>query len=69
VEGLGTFSPSIDLAGEITISFRADPAFAHGLNIPGIFTARIINKKNTGKSSTELVERYMTKNAPTETNN
>jgi hypothetical protein len=67
VEGLGTFSPSIDLAGEITISFRADPAFAHGLNIPGIFTGKIINRENIGKSSTELVEKYMTENGTAQT--
>src|SRR5512133_1728828 len=51
VEGLDTFAPSIDLAGEISISFRPDPAFAHGLNIPGIFTGKIINRENIGKSS------------------
>jgi hypothetical protein len=66
VEGLGTFSPSIDLAGEITISFRADPAFAHGLNIPGIFTGKIINKENIGKSSAELVEKYQAENGSTQ---
>jgi hypothetical protein len=69
VEGLGTFSPSIDLAGEITISFRADPAFAAGLNIPGIFTGKIINKENIGKSSAELIVKYQAENAPTETSN
>ncbi len=64
VEGLGTFSPSIELAGEISISFRADPAFGQGLNIPGIFTGKIINKENIGKSSAELVEKYQSENNP-----
>jgi hypothetical protein len=67
VEGLGTFFPSIDLEGVISISFRPDPAFAHGLNIPGIFTGKINNKENIGKSSDELVEKYKAENGPTQT--
>src|SRR5689334_12783301 len=33
VDGLGTFSPSIDLDGIFSISFRPDTAFAKGLNV------------------------------------
>ena len=55
VEGLGTFSPSIDLDGNLAISFRPSPAFANGLNIPGIFTGTIVNRENIGKSSQELI--------------
>ena len=55
VEGLGTFTPSIDLEGNIAISFRADPAFANGLNMPGTFNGRILNRENIGKTSDELV--------------
>ena len=55
VEGLGTFSPSIDLDGNLSIAFRADPAFGNGLNVPGIFTGTIINRENIGKTSEELV--------------
>jgi hypothetical protein len=57
----------IPTAPEITNSFRANPAFAHRLNIPGIFTGKIINRENIGKSSTELVEKYMTENGPAQT--
>ncbi|HEX5836964.1 MAG TPA: hypothetical protein VFY26_03975 [Anaerolineales bacterium] len=56
VEGLGTFSPSIDLEGSFSISFRPDPAFANGLNMPGMFSGRIINRENIGKTSQELVQ-------------
>ena len=56
VEGLGTFAPSIDLDGIFSISFRPDPAFANGLNVPGTFSGRIINRENIGKTSQELVE-------------
>jgi hypothetical protein len=55
VDGLGTFSPSIDLAGELAISFRPDPAFANGLNVPGTFSGKILNRENIGKTSDELV--------------
>ena len=58
VEGLGIFTPSIDLDGNITISFRADSAFANGLNTPGIFSGRIANRENIGKTSDELIARW-----------
>ena len=60
VEGLGIFSPSIDLNGKLTISFRPDPAFANGLNAPGLFSGVILNRENIGKSSEELVEIWNT---------
>jgi hypothetical protein len=46
VDGLGRFSPSIDLEGKFAISFRPCPAFANGLNVPGIFTARSSTGRN-----------------------
>jgi hypothetical protein len=58
VDGLGTFSPSIDLEGNLSISFRADTAFANGLNVPGIFSGTILNRENIGKTSEELVTRW-----------
>lgn len=58
VEGLGTFAPSIDLEGNLAISFRADPAFAKGLNVPGTFTGTIVNRENIGKTSEELVAKW-----------
>jgi len=55
VDGLGTFSPSIDLDGNLAISYRPDPALSNGLNIPGVFTGTIINRENIGKTREELV--------------
>lgn len=55
VEGLGTFSPSIDLDGNLAISYRPDPALSNGLNIPGIFSGTILNRENIGKTSEELI--------------
>ena len=58
VDGLGTFSPSIDLEGNLSISFRPDPAFDNGLNVPGIFTGTVINRENIGKTSDDLVAKW-----------
>ena len=58
VEGLGIFTPTMDLEGNISISFRADPAFAYGLNVPGIFTGTILNRENIGKTSDQLVQMW-----------
>jgi len=58
VEGLGIFTPTMDLEGNISISFRADPAIAYGLNVPGIFTGTILNRENIGKTSDQLVQMW-----------
>ena len=58
IDGLGTFSPVIDLEGNLTIAYRADPAFAKALNVPGIFTGTILNRENIGKTSDELVGQW-----------
>ena len=58
VEGLGTFAPNIDLEGNLSISFRPDPVFANGLNMPGIFTGRIRNRENIGLTSQDLVRMW-----------
>ena len=58
VDGLGTFSPSIDLEGNLAISYRADPFLSNGLNIPGVFSGTILNRENIGRTSEELVARW-----------
>lgn len=58
VEGLGIFSPSIDLDGALSIIFRPDPALNHGINIPGTFSGTILNRENIGKTSGDLVARW-----------
>lgn len=62
VEGLGTFAPSIDLEGNLAISFRPDSAFANGLNVPGVFTGTILNRENIGKTTNELVTKWNEEN-------
>jgi len=60
VDGLGIFSPNIDLEGSLSISFRADPAFANGLNMPGTFSGTILNRENIGRTSDDLVQMWNT---------
>jgi hypothetical protein len=58
VEGLGTFSPSIELDGTLAINFRPDPALNHGINMPGTFSGTIINREYIGKTTEELVAKW-----------
>jgi len=58
VEGLGTWTPTIGLDGTFDIQYRADPAFSYGLNVPGIFSGKIINRENIGKTGEELVAKW-----------
>jgi hypothetical protein len=55
VDGLGTFSPSMDLDGNLAISYRPDSALSNGLNIPGVFSGTILNREYIGKTSDELI--------------
>jgi len=58
VDGLGTFTPTMDLEGYFAVSFRPDPAMNYGLNIPGIFSGTIVNREFIGKTSDELVAKW-----------
>ena len=58
VDGLGTFTPTVDLEGYFAISFRADPAMNYGLNVPGTFSGTIINREFIGKTSGELIAKW-----------
>ena len=62
VDGLGIWAPSIGLDGRLKIQYRPDPAFAHGLNLPGVFTGTVINRENIGKSPDELVNLWNEEN-------
>jgi hypothetical protein len=45
VEGLGTFTPSIDLNGDLAIIYRPDPVLNYSLNTPGTFSGTITNRE------------------------
>jgi HU domain fused to wHTH, Ig, or Glycine-rich motif len=58
VEEMGIFTPSIDLEGKLTLSFRPDVVFADGLNMPGTFSGTILNRENIGMTTAELVQMW-----------
>jgi hypothetical protein len=73
VEGLGIFTPFIDLDGMLSISFRADivprgarsewdASMTYYLNMPGTFTGTILNREFIGKSSADLIARWNEEN-------
>jgi len=60
VDGLGTFTPTIDLDGYFAISFRADTALNAGINMTGVFSGKIINREHIGKTSDDLITKWNT---------
>ena len=58
VDALGTFSPSIDLEGNLAISFRPNPTFSTNLNLPGTFSGTILNREHIGKTGDQLVQMW-----------
>ena len=62
VDGLGIFTPTIDLDGMLSISFRADATMGYNLNMPGTFSGTILNREFIGKTSNELVAKWNEEN-------
>ncbi len=46
--GIGTFSPSIDRHGQISINLRLDASLRQNINAPRTYTGFIRNKANIG---------------------
>lgn len=55
--GVGTFSPSMDREGTISINLRADTELKNGINAPAAFEGEIKNKENIGWTN----QQYKTK--------
>ena len=55
LEGLGTYTPKVDLDGTFGVGHRADMKLKNGLNSPGAFSGEIINRENIGKVGDDLV--------------
>ena len=62
VDGLGIFTPTIDLDGNLAISFRADAYLNYGLNLPGTFSGTIRNREFIGKTSIDLIAKWNEEN-------
>lgn len=54
LEGLGTYLPNVRLDGAINIQHRQSPRLPQALN-QSHFAGTIINRKNIGKTSAELI--------------
>jgi len=57
LEGIGIFTPSIQLNGKITIRFRPDKSLIRDLNGSQHFSGKIKNRKNISKSLSQLEEK------------
>jgi hypothetical protein len=60
LEGLGTYTPTVDLSGAINVGHRADTFIKDNLNAPGRFKGEIEHRENIGKTSEELVTKWNT---------
>jgi hypothetical protein len=58
LDGLGTYSPSIDVQGELSISHRLDADIKNTLNAKGAYTGDIQNRDNIGKTNQEFTEMW-----------
>ena len=58
IEGLGTFTPTMRVDGDLDILFRPEPDMLRQLNNPTMLYAKILNKKNIGKSADQLIEQW-----------
>jgi len=58
LEGLGTYSPKIDLNGVITLTHRLDRELKAELNKPNAYEGEIANRDMIGKTSDDLVARW-----------
>ena len=55
IDGLGTWTPNLRLDGSLDIQYRADNALVNSLNLPGVFSGKVLNSENIGKSGADLV--------------
>ncbi|NOH03064.1 MAG: hypothetical protein HND47_14450 [Chloroflexi bacterium] len=60
IEGLGTFTPTVRMDGNLDILFRPDAGMLRQLNNATKFHAKIMNKSNIGKSAAELIAKWNT---------
>ncbi len=58
LEGLGTYTPSIEVDGTIGVGYRADMYLKNRLNAPGAFKGELQNRENIGKTTAELAAKW-----------
>ena len=60
LEGLGTYLPSIDTRGNISISHRLDNEIKSALNAHGAYMGDMTNRENIGKTNEEFTQLWNT---------
>ncbi len=55
IEGLGTYTPDIDLDGTFDVLYHVDGDLKSDLNAPGTFSGTIRNRENIGATTDELI--------------
>jgi len=60
LEGLGTYTPRINLNGTITLAYRIDFGLKAELNKPKAYEGEILNRDMIGKTSGDLIDRWNT---------
>jgi hypothetical protein len=58
IEGLGTYTPTIELDGTLGVGHRADVYLKNHVNAPGAFKGEIKRRENIGKTGDELAARW-----------
>jgi hypothetical protein len=58
IEGLGVFTPSLRLNGNMHVNVRLDPSIRRTINVPGAFKGTILNSGNVGLSMQDLIDRW-----------
>jgi hypothetical protein len=53
--GIATYTPTISLDGRLNVRVRINPELLRELNRPGAFQGHVINARNIGRSSDDLV--------------
>ena len=60
LEGLGTYLPSMDTKGNISISHRLDTSIKSALNAHGAYLGDVKNRENIGKTNEEYTQLWNT---------
>lgn len=58
IDGLGTFTPKVNLKGEISLSVRLDSSISADLNKRRAFEGKIENREMMGKTVQDIVAKW-----------
>jgi len=58
LDGLGTYLPSIDTDGQLSISHRLATEIKNALNQKGAYIGEIMNRENIGKTTQQFIDMW-----------